>query len=59
MGKFRTWLYMLARILGDVQAVRKGKVGRRIARCAAGKDAGRILGRSCFGITTYFKVARS
>ena len=38
-------LYKVARILGDVNAVQKGKVGRRIARRAAGKMTGRALGR--------------
>lgn len=37
MNKFRIFLYALARLLGDVNAVRKGPVGKRIARRAAGK----------------------
>lgn len=45
IGKLRSALYALARLLGDVQAVRKGQVGQRIARRLAGKVAGRILGR--------------
>ena len=44
----RGWLYRLARFLGDVEAVRKGRVGRRIARRAAGKLTGRVL-RKLFG----------
>lgn len=43
--KIRTLLYTTARILGDIQAVRKGRVGRRIARRMAGKFTGRLLGR--------------
>jgi len=39
--KIRGILYFLARILGDVSAVKKGKVGKRIARRAAGKAAGK------------------
>ena len=39
----RGWLYKLARLLGDVNAVKKGKVGKRIARRAAGKVTGRGL----------------
>ena len=41
ISKTRGILYFLARILGDVQAVKKGKVGKRIARRAAGKMTGR------------------
>ena len=37
----RGLLYRLARLLGDVNAVKKGKVGRRVGRRAAGKAAGK------------------
>ena len=36
-------LYGLARLLGDVQAVRRGTVGKRIVRRAAGKATGRAM----------------
>lgn len=45
INKSRGFLYWLARILGDVNAVQKGRVGRRIARRAAGKATGRGLGK--------------
>ena len=45
MNAFRSILYALAKLLGDVNAVNKGKVGRRIARRVAGKVTGRGLGR--------------
>lgn len=45
MGAIRSLLYLIARILGDVNAVRKGKVKRRIGRRLAGKLTGRGLGR--------------
>jgi len=45
MNKIRDILYTLARLLGDVNAVRKNKVGTRIARRIAGKITGRFLGR--------------
>lgn len=48
INKFRSHLYLLAKILGDVQAVRsprKGAVTRRIQRRIAGKITGRLLGR--------------
>lgn len=43
--KIRGSLYKIARILGDVNAVRKDKVGRRMGRRLAGKVAGRGLGK--------------
>lgn len=48
LNKFRGWLYFIAKILGDVQAVRsprKGAIKRRIGRRVAGKITGRLLGR--------------
>ncbi len=45
MTGFRSLLYRLARMLGDVNAVRRGRVGRRIARRTTGRGAARILGR--------------
>ena len=41
----RSLLYLIARLMGDVNAVQKGKVGRRIGRRAAGKATGRGLGK--------------
>jgi hypothetical protein len=38
-------LYQLARLLGDVNAVRRGTVHRRIGRRYAGRVTGRGLGR--------------
>jgi len=43
--KLRGGLYELARILGDVNAIKKDKVGRRIGRRVAGKVTGRGLGK--------------
>jgi ubiquinone biosynthesis protein UbiJ len=45
INKTRGTLYKLARILGDVQAVRTGRVGRRVGRRVAGRLTGRGLGR--------------
>lgn len=45
IGKLRSFLYALARLLGDVQAVRQGEVGKRIARRVAGRITGRALGK--------------
>lgn len=41
----RSWLYWLARLLGDASAVRRGTVGKRIARRLVGRATGRMLGR--------------
>jgi hypothetical protein len=41
----RSSLYKLARILGDVNAVKRGTVGRRVGRRVAGRVTGRGLGR--------------
>lgn len=45
IAKTRGLLYMLARLLGDVSAVQKGTVGKRIARRATGKATGSAMGR--------------
>ena len=45
ISRTRGFLYRLARLLGDVNAVKKGKVGRRIGRRVAGKVTGRGLRR--------------
>jgi len=45
MTVLRSFLYCCARILGDIQAIRRGRVGMRIARRAAGRITGRALGR--------------
>ena len=45
INKIRKVLYLFARILGDINAVQKGKVGKRIARRTAGKVTGKMLGR--------------
>lgn len=41
----RSLLYLIARLLGDYQAVRRGRVGRRLGRRVAGRVTGRGLGR--------------
>ena len=45
INRSRGLLYWLARLLGDINAVKRGRVGRRIGRRAAGKLTGRGLGR--------------
>jgi len=41
ISKTRGFLYWLAKILGDISAVQKGKVGKRIIRRGAGKVTGK------------------
>ena len=45
IGKIRSLLYSIARILGDISAIKRGRVGRRIGRRVAGKATGRFLSR--------------
>lgn len=41
----RSFLYMWARLIGDINAIARGRVGRRIGRRVAGKLTGRLFGR--------------
>jgi hypothetical protein len=43
LSKTRSFLYWLARLLGDVNAVRRGTIGKRLARRAAGRATGKAL----------------
>ncbi len=43
--KMRSFLYALARLLGDLQAIRRGTVGKRLARRATRRGLGRLLRR--------------
>jgi hypothetical protein len=43
INKVRGFLYALARLLGDINAVQKGRIPRRIVRRVAGKVTGRFL----------------
>lgn len=44
INKIRSVLYLVARLLGDVNAVQKGKIMQRVGRRVAGKFTGRFLG---------------
>ncbi len=41
----RRFLYLLARILGDVNAVKRGTAGKRVARRMTGRATGKALRR--------------
>ena len=45
MNEMRSTLYKVARIMGDINAVQKGKIGKRIARRLVGKYSGRGMGK--------------
>lgn len=45
LNRVRGLLYVMARLLGDVNAVKRGRVGRRVGRRLVGRAAGRGLGR--------------
>ena len=40
---FRVLLYTLAKLMGDYNAVKKGKVGNRVVRRVAGKATGKAM----------------
>jgi hypothetical protein len=40
VARTRSFLYSVARFLGDYQAVKNGRVGKRLARRAAGRGLG-------------------
>ncbi|MFD1394418.1 hypothetical protein ACFQ40_01310 [Kroppenstedtia eburnea] len=44
IGKIRSLLYGAARLLGDINAVRRGRVKERLMRRLAGKMTGRLMG---------------
>ena len=41
----RSLLYLLARLMGDVNAIKRGEVGKRIARRVAGRVIGKGLAK--------------
>ena len=43
MAGFRSLLYSLAKLIGDYNAVKKGKVGQRVGRRVAGKVTGKAM----------------
>ena len=45
ISKIRSAMYKSARILGDIEAVRKGTVDKRIKNRIKGRIAGKILGK--------------
>ncbi|WP_176473373.1 hypothetical protein [Niallia circulans] len=40
IGKLRTWLYRIARVLGDINAIKRGRVKQRMKNRFIGKITG-------------------
>ncbi|MCX7874616.1 MAG: hypothetical protein N2321_00455 [Melioribacteraceae bacterium] len=45
INKLRNVLFKASRILGDINAIQKGKIGERIARRAAGRVSNNLLNK--------------
>ncbi len=43
INKIRSFLYKTSKYQGDVNAVQKGSIGKRIMRRAAGKASGKLM----------------
>ena len=43
IGKTRSALYKSAKLLGDINSIKKGKIGRRITHRISGKLSARLL----------------
>ena len=43
MNEFRKFLYSFAKLLGDINAIRKGTIGKRIYNRAVGKVSSRLF----------------
>ena len=43
IGRTRSLLYGVARLLGEVNAVKRGRIGQRVANRAFGRVAGRTI----------------
>jgi hypothetical protein len=55
IGKTRSALYKTARILGDINAVKRGTIGQRAINRTVGKVSGRVTGKVSRSIWKIFK----
>ena len=55
IGIIRCLLYKTARILGDINAVKRGTVKKRIANRVIGKVSGRLTGKASRSSHKLFK----
>ena len=56
IGKTRSTLYKSAKILGDINAARKGTIGRRLTHRITGKISARILSKLVRTISKVLKL---
>lgn len=45
INQVRSSLYLIAKLLGDIQAINSGKVGKRVGRRIVGKATGKGIGK--------------
>ena len=55
IGKTRSTLYKTAKVLGDVNSLKRGTVGQRITSRIIGKVSGRIFSATTKGLMKFFK----
>lgn len=55
IGKTRSLLYKTGRVLGDVNAVKKGKIDQRVTNRLLGKASTRISSKVSRSILNFFK----
>ena len=55
IGKTRSALYKTAKVLGDVNSVKRGTLGKRVTSRIAGKISGRVTGAMTRGFLKLFK----
>lgn len=55
IGKTRSLLYRSGKILGDVNAIKRGKIGQRVTNRLIGNPAARISRKLSKNITDIFK----
>ena len=55
IGKTRSALYKTAKLLGDVNAVKRGSVSQRVTNRVVGKVSGNISGKVTRGFLGLFK----
>ena len=55
IGKTRSTLYKTTKFLGDVNAIKRGKIGQRLTNRAVGKISGNLSGKITRGILGIFK----
>ena len=54
IGKTRSMLYKTARVLGDLNSIKRGTIGTRVSNRVVGKVSGRISSKISRGIMKLF-----